>query len=437
MTHHSLLALLVNRQAYSLLLVFTFLTVLPIYEQTVIASSERMSLEPTTEEVTFINKEDILAGTLYLPQEKPCPAVVLLTGSNRGPRGLLLRRIAEHFAQHGIAVLHYDSAGTGRSTGNAALQSREDRAEEAISAVRFLRTQQRFDPNHVGLWGASEGASIALLTAATYGREVSFVIAVSGGVQTGGSIFEQTYHSAEKFASAHNLTLDEMQKIVTLEQISYAFLGGLDILDWNLIEARTTRWPDEPWAEYITIARMRTKSGTLNVDEKQQVLDSFRYVMRTFMEANWSKLEPWQERNVNQVLNLDAEQFFTFLEMRPVDQDWDWDLRRKAEKVTCPILSIFGEDDEAVPAKLIATRLRQYLSDANNPDFEIIVMPGGSHYLTKSGSGWTGEFVAGYLDKMVSWIHDYSTNTSRNRKPNVLHLTLCSKPGKQPRHGGG
>ena len=413
MAHHSLLALLVNRQTFSLLLVFTFLTVLTIYEQTVIASSERMSSEPTTEEVTFINKEDILAGTLYLPQEKPYPAVVLLTGSNRGPRGPLLRRIAEHFAQHGIGVLHYDSAGTGRSTGNAALQSREDRAEEAISAVRFLRTQQRFDPNHVGLWGASEGASIALLAAATYGQEVSFVIAVSGGVQTGGSIFEQTYHSAEKFAHAHNLTLDEMLKIITLEQISYVFFHGLDILDWNLIETRTTRWPDEPWGEYITIARMRTYPQGLNTEEKQQVLESFRYVMRTFMEANWSKLEPWQERNVNQVLNLDAEQFFTFLEMRPVDQDWDWDLRRKAEKVTCPVLSIFGEDDDAVPANLVATRLRQYLSNANNQDFEVKIIPGAGHYLTRSGSGWTGEFVTGYLDTMTSWIHAHSTNKSR------------------------
>ncbi len=413
MAHHSLPALLINRQAFSLLLIFAFLTALPIHEKTVIAISETTSLEPTTEEITFANKEDVLAGTLYLPGEKPCPGVVLLTGSNRGPRGLLLSRIAQHFAHHGIAVLHYDSAGTGLSTGNTALQSRDDRAHEAISAIRFLRTQQSIDPNHVGLWGASEGASIALLTAATYGQEVSFVIPVSGGVQVGGSIFEQTYHSAEKFAYAHNLTLDEMHKIVTLEQVSYAFLGGLDILDWNLIETRTKRWADEPWAEYITIARMRTGPGVLNAEEKQQILDSFRYVTRTFMEANWSKLEPWQESNINQVLNLNAEQFFAFLEMRPVDQDWDWDLRRKAEKVTCPVLSIFGEDDDAVPANLIATRLRQYLSNANSQDLEVKIISGAGHYLTKSGSGWMGEFVPGYLDTMTSWIHAHGTNTSR------------------------
>ena len=118
MAHHSLPALLINRQALSLLLIFAFLTVLPSHEKTVIANSETTSLEPTTEEVTFIIKEDVLAGTLYLPREKPCPAVVLITGSNRGPRGPLLQRIAEHFVQQGVAVLHYDSPGTGKSTGN-------------------------------------------------------------------------------------------------------------------------------------------------------------------------------------------------------------------------------------------------------------------------------------------------------------------------------
>jgi len=233
-THHSLLALLMNRQVCSLLLTFAIFTVLPIYEKTVMANSVRKSLEPTTEEVTFTNEQDILAGTLYLPKEEiPCPAVVLLTGSNRGPRGPLLLRIAKHFAQHGIAVLHYDSAGTGRSTGNTALQSRDDRAREAISAIRLLREQRDIDPQRAGIWGAREGASIALLTAATYSQEVSFVIPVSGGVQDGASTFEQTYYSAEKFAYAHNLTLDEMQKIVTFEQVSVAVLTGLDILEWD------------------------------------------------------------------------------------------------------------------------------------------------------------------------------------------------------------
>jgi pimeloyl-ACP methyl ester carboxylesterase len=416
MSHYSLLVLLINRQAFSLLLIFAFLTVLPIHEKTASANTETTSLEPTTEEVTFTNNEDVLAGTLYLPGEKPCPAVVLITGSNRGPRGPLLTRIAEHFVQHGVAALHYDSPGTGKSTGNTILQSREDRADEAISAIRFLRTQQSIDPNHVGLWGGSEGASIVLLAAATYPQEVSFVIPVSGGVGVGGgSIFENMNHAAECFAVDNNLGIDEMYKIVTFEQLTYVFLTRLNMLEWHLIERRAVRWPDEPWAEFIEICQMQTRFGSLTAEDKEKMVKSFRYVMGLFIEAKWSKLMPFQKRQLQQLINMDISNFFAFLEiLRPArGRDWDWDLRHKAEKVKCPVLAILGEDDRMVPPNLIATRLRQYLLEANNQDYEVIVIPGANHILTRTGSGLYGEFIPGYLDKMTSWILAHSTNTSR------------------------
>ena len=416
MAHHSLPALLINRQAFSLLLIIAFLTVLPIHEKNVIANSETTSLEPTIEEVTFTNKEDVLASTLYLPREKSCPAVILITGSNRGPRGPLLARIAEYFVQHGVAVLHYDSPGTGKSTGNTILQSRDDRAHEAISAIRFLRTKQSIDPNHVGLWGGSEGASIVLLAAATYPEEVSFVIPVSGGVGVGGgSIFENMNHAAECFAVDNNLTIDEMHKIVTFEQLTYVFLTRLNLLEWHLVERRAERWPDEPWEEYIEICQMQTRFGSLTAEDKEKTVKSFRYVMGTFIEAKWSKLMPFQKMQLEQLMNMDIGNFFAFLEMLRFarGRDWDWDLRRKTEKVKCPVLAILGQDDRMVPPNLIATRLRQYLLEANNQDYEVIVIPGANHYLTKTGSRLNGEFTPGYLDKMTSWIHACSTNTSR------------------------
>ena len=399
------------------LMSFTALMVSLVTNKTTLGSIPSVEITGLiAKEVTFANEQNVLAGTLYSPKEgKPCPAVVLLTGSNRGPRGPLLSRIAQHFGQHGIAVLHYDSAGTGHSTGNTVLQSRDDRAREAISAVRFLRKQHNINPKQIGLWGGSEGASIALLAAATYGQEVSFVIPVSGGVGVGGgSIFEQTYYTAERFVYAQKLTLDDMQKIVTFEQILYAFLTGLDILEWNLIETRTKRWPDEPWAEYIKIAQMRTRSRPLTAEERQKVIDSFRHVMRTLMEAKWSKLWPWQKKQIKQILNLDTDQFFVFLETARFAQDWDWNLRRKAEKVRCPVLSILGEDDADVPPNLTATRLRQYLSDAKNLDFEVRIIPKANHYITRTGSGLNGEFAPGYLDTMTSWIHAHTTDRVKN-----------------------
>lgn len=416
MARRTPLAVSIERHVRLLLLIYAVLMPLPIPADTAVANSETKSLEPTTEEVTFANETDVLAGTLYLPREvEPCPAVVLLTGSNRGPRGPLLARIANHFALNGIAVLHYDSPGTGKSTGNTMLQSRADRAREAVEAIRFLRTKRRIDPEHIGLWGGSEGASIALLAAALYPEEVSFVVPISGGVGVGGgSVFEQMYHAAECFAVDHDLTLDEMQKIVTFEQLCYVFLAGLNILEWPLVETRVRRWPEEPWAEFITISRMRIRSKTLTREEKQTIPHLLRQVMSTFLEAKWSKLKPFQKAQIKLIMNMDVRQLFAFLETPRLVEDWDWDLRRRPEKVKCPVLAICGEDDREVPPNLIATRLREYLSEANNRDFEVIVIPGADHVLAKTGSGSNGDFVPGYLDKMTAWIRAHTTGTGPN-----------------------
>jgi len=406
MARRTLLAVSMKRHVRLLSLTYAVLMLLPIPANAVLANSETKSLEPTTEEVTFANGKDVLAGTLYWPPKgEVCPAVVLLTGSNRNARGPILARIAQHFARNGIAVLHYDSAGTGKSTGNTLLQSRADRAHEAAEAIRFLRTKRGIDAKHIGLWGGSEGASIALLAAAMYPQEVSFVVPVSGGVGVGGgSVFEQMYHSAECFAVDHDLTLDEMQKILTFEQLSYVFLTGLNILEWHLVETRVKRWPDEPWKEFITIGRMRTRSKTLTVEEKETVTRLLRQVMSAFLEAKWSKLRPFQRDEVRLLMNMDAPQLFAFLDAPRFVEDWDWDLRRRAEKVKCPVLGICGEDDHEVPPNLIATRLRVYLSAVNNRDFEVIVIPGADHLLIKTGSGENGDFIPGYLEKMTAWI---------------------------------
>lgn len=400
---------------FLLLLLFTALLLVPVDTST---AAETKVSSMITQEVTFSNEQDVLTGTLYLPNEvKPCPAVVLLTGSGRNPRGPLLTRIAQYFAQQGIAVLHYDSAGTGHSTGNALLQTRDDRAREAISALRFLRKQPRINPKQIGLWGGSEGASIALLAAATYSQDVSFAIPVSGGIGLGGgSLFEQTSYSAERFAYAHNLTVDEMQKIITFEQLLFTFLTGLDILEWDLIETRTKRWSNEPWADFIKIARLRTQSTHLTTEQKKQMQASFRHVMNTFVNAKWSKLMLWQKNQIEQVLTLETEPFYAFLTTARFARDWDWDLRRQAEKVRSPVLAIFGEDDALIPPRLAATRLRQYLTEVNNPDFTVKIFPSANHMLTRTGSGLNGEFAPGYLDTMTTWIHTRPTNGVKNKR---------------------
>ncbi len=65
-----------------------------------------------------------------------------------------------------ITALIYDPAGSGQSTGNAPLQTRIARAEEAIAAVQCLRNETRMRPDQVGISGISEGALVTMLAAA-------------------------------------------------------------------------------------------------------------------------------------------------------------------------------------------------------------------------------------------------------------------------------
>ncbi len=416
MACRTLLAVSMKRHVRLVLLTCAVLTLLPIHAHAVMADSGTKSLEPTTEEVTFANEKDVLAGTLYLPGGvEPCPAVVLLTGSNRGARGPLLAKIAQHFARNGIAVLHYDSAGTGKSTGNTLLQSRADRAHEAAEAIRFLRTKRAIDPRHIGLWGGSEGASIALLAAALYPQEVSFVVPVSGPI--GGSLFEGIWHASECFAVDHHLTLDDMQKMVTFEQLCYVFLTGLNIVEWPLMETRVKRWPEEPWAEFVEIGRLRIRSATLTPEEKQTVTRLLRHVMGTFLEAKWSKMMPFQKEQIKLLMNMDPRQLFAFLETPRLAEAWDWELRYRAEKVKCPVLAIYGEDDHQVPPNLNATRLREYLSETKNGDFEVLVIPGADHVLAKTGSGSNYDLIPGYREKMTAWIRAHTTGVGSKTAP--------------------
>lgn len=403
-----------NHQSCIVLLASTLFSILAIDGNTAAANSEIKRLRITTEEITFKDRQNTLAGTLYLPSTGEMrPAVVLVKGSDRSARGPLLTNLGMYFAEHGIAALQYDSPGTGKSTGNTLLQSCEDRATEAVNAIRYLGTRGDIDHRRTGLWGGSEGASVVLLAAAMYAKEVPFVISVSGSsMMGGGSILERTYHSAERFAVQKKLTLEQMFKIITIEQLTYVFLTGINFLEWDLIEQRTKNWGEEPWGDYINICKMRTNDTMLTTAQKQEMLTLFRRTMKVFMEVEWSKLHAFQKRQLQQIMNMDVNQFYTFLQIPRITEIWDWDLRHRQEKVRCPVLAVFGENDSWVPANLMATRLAQYLSTSGNRDFQVKVFPGANHILTKTGSKGCDDFVPGYLELMTSWIHAHTPGKS-------------------------
>lgn len=126
-----------------------------------------------------------LAGTLTLPETLGSPpALVLIAGGqaidqdcsySRG-RYKFFKIIAEDLAGRGFATLRFDSPGIGGSTGGKWDQrTLNDRADEVANAIKFLKQNKEIDSQRIGLLGHSEGADVAVVTAAN-NRDVAYLV---------------------------------------------------------------------------------------------------------------------------------------------------------------------------------------------------------------------------------------------------------------------
>ena len=133
-----------------------------------------------SEDLTISVDDHQLAGTLYTPLSGlPSPAVVFVHGAGPGVRGDRYHELARHFARKGVAALIYDKRGCGASTGDWTRAGMHDLADDALACVQLLRGRADVNPNRVGLWGLSQGASVIPIAAART-PDVAFVIAVGG-----------------------------------------------------------------------------------------------------------------------------------------------------------------------------------------------------------------------------------------------------------------
>ena len=132
-----------------------------------------------TENVTFTSGDLSITGLLVMPKGKsPHPAIVILHGSGRasGTHDHPAYRVhANAFVRKGLAVLVYDKRGTGSSEGDFSSAGYDDFVQDALAAVRFLRSREDIDPLRVGLLGSSEGGWLTPEVAAVAG-DIAFVI---------------------------------------------------------------------------------------------------------------------------------------------------------------------------------------------------------------------------------------------------------------------
>lgn len=292
-----------------------------------------------------------LAGTILRPAgDGPFPAVVLVTGSgaqNRdeellGHKPFLV--IADYLARHGIASLRYDDRGVAKSTGNFAASTSADFADDAESAVRFLRTQPGVAPDRVGIIGHSEGGLIAPIVAAR-SKKVAFIVLLAGPGIPGDSIL-----------------LLQGALIEAASGLAPALIKRNTASKVMLFDAIKTSHDSADAAERYTAV---AKQIVASLPAAEQALGT------TQLEAGRAQLlTPWMRY------------FITY------------DPRLALRQVHVPVLALSGTLDLQVPHKENLSAIDAALKAAGNRDYRTVSMPQLNHLFQTTTTGSPSEYAS-------------------------------------------
>jgi len=193
----------------------------------------------TTEEVTYAGGDAELAASVLLPPGPgPFPGVVIVHGSGSSDRSNpWTAAYARALVERGIAVLHPDKRGSGKSGGSWRDATFETLADDAAAGLEQLCSHSSIDTSRVGLIGFSQGGDIVPL-AATHSTKVRFVIDVSGSVVP---MAEQIGDEVKKMGEREGLSQAQLEALASLNEmaIGWALTGeGWDAYAGALSEAK-------------------------------------------------------------------------------------------------------------------------------------------------------------------------------------------------------
>ena len=313
------------------------------------AGEETATKIPTiNEEVAFKNGDTSLAATLISPAN-PHGAVVFLHGS--GP----LNRYSfgpfpDLFVSHGFAVLVYDKRGTGKSKGNLDSSTLDDLAADGRAAVRFLKERTHLKEGRIGLSGASQGGFLAAAVAAS-NPDVAFLVNLYGMYVP---VWQQELYRSEAEMRADGIGAADIDE--GLAFVKKEFEVAKTGKDWESLAKTISQSKEKKWWRHVT---------------KSDSLDELRHYWQTL---------------------------------------YSYDPARPLEKVTCPVLAVFGELDTSTPVPQSIENMRRALAIAHNSDFTSKVFPKTGHGLLESETGASSEIpkarrlAPGFCDLMATWL---------------------------------
>ncbi len=316
------------------------------------------------EEVTIQNlKAKVkLMGTLTIPRsDKPCPAVILISGSGAedrdetifGHKPFLV--LADYLTRKGIAVLRVDDRGVGGSTGDTMSSTSEDFAGDVICEMNYLKIRKEIDTGKIGLIGHSEGGIIAPIVAVK-NPDVSFIILLAGTGMTGEEILYLQNKLIFKNAGASDDVLAKQ-----LEFLKKQFDAIKNESDEKIIKEKT------------------------RAILKSQIGDNDELVEKTLNQVT----SPWFR-------------FFLIYDPKPI-----------LKQVKCSLLALNGSLDLQVAPKENLSAIEETLKAGGNKNYTIKELTGLNHLFQMAKTGGVEEYSQieetispDALEIISSWIRE-------------------------------
>ncbi len=325
------------------------------------------------EEVVVRNGEIELAGTFSRPLErKRYPAIIFVTGS--GPQNRdeevfgfkIFKVISDEFVRCGLATIRTDDRGAGGSKDkNEGSSTTFDVASDILAVKNYLKSRNDVDSNRIGILGHSEGALAAFIAEAE-SSEFAFIVSLAGPVVRGDSLIAEQIRIQMKNEGIPDSIIEET---ISEQYTIYSIIRE----NKNIELARD-----------IMMKQARKQIELYPEQVRSQITD--RLI----------------ERNIQiQLESLRSDWFRQFIDIEPLDY---------IKKIRCPILFVFGGNDQQVPSSLMLTRLKS-LTKSNQ--FTIKVFPDANHLFQKSKIGAVSEygilpkkFIDGFVEFLVKWLKE-------------------------------
>lgn len=154
------------------------------------------------EEIVFKSGENVLSGTLVLPESAENVPVIIFMGGMYEWGGFHSQRevfiqenLIDVFPRAGVGVFYYDPRGVGNSDGRWGRATIENFADDALAAVTYLQQRREIDAERIGIIGLGEDGWVAQVAAAKSPSEMKFMASLAGPTFDPARQLVNEYHS--------------------------------------------------------------------------------------------------------------------------------------------------------------------------------------------------------------------------------------------------